>query len=114
MTDLEEEMVTFYSAVMQNIRNEKGELDPFLTEIGRYFLMLTRRGNLCPSTVRVLVTALGDMADVFQQKTKQLFVGNTQTIRPEWSALFQRSDVFNTAEEMQSLRYAQQMIKAVL
>ena len=113
MADLEEEMITFFSAIMQNIRNEKGELDNYFRQIGQYFLLLSRRDNLCPNTIRHLVTALGDMADVFQQKCKMLFM-DQNGFRPEWTKLFQRTDVFNNDEEMQSFRYAQQMIKAVL
>lgn len=113
MCDLEEEVITFCSAIMQNVRNENRELDGFMRQIGQYFLFLTRRGHLCPNTIRVLVTALGDMADVFQHKCKAIFV-DQNGVRPEWSGLFQRTDVFTTDEEMQSFRYAQQMIKGVL
>ena len=53
------------------------------------------------------------MADVFQQKCKMLFM-DQNGFRPEWTKLFQRTDCFNSDEEMQSFRYAQQMIKSVL
>jgi len=113
MADLEEEMLTFYSAVMQNVRNEKGELNSYMGHIGRYFRSLSQRGELCPNTIRVLVTALGDCADVFQQVCKPLFV-DQNGFRPEIGQIFQRTDVFNTDEEMQSFDYAQKMIKAVI
>ena len=111
--DLEEEMLTFYSAVMQNVQNGKDQLTNYMPQIGTYFMLLSKRGDLCPNTIRVLVTALGDYADVFQQRSKSLFV-DANGFRPEFVQIFRRTDAFNTDEEMQSYRYAKNMIKAMI
>jgi hypothetical protein len=111
--DLEEEMLTFYSAVMQNVQNGKDQLTNYMPQIGTYFMLLSKRGDLCPNTIRVLVTALGDYADVFQQRSKSLFV-DANGFRAEFVQIFRRTDAFNTDEEMQSYRYAKNMIKAMI
>ena len=111
--DLEEEVITFCCAIMQYVGNANGELDGFMSQIGQYFLSLLRRGHLCPNTIRFLVTGLGDMAAVFQHKCKAIFV-DQNGFKPEWKGLFRQTDVFTTDEEMQSFRYAQQMIEGLI
>ena len=113
MCNLEEEVITFCSVIMQSVTNGNGELDGFMRQIGQYFLSLVRRGHLCPNTIRFLVAGLGDLAVVFQHKCKVILV-DQNGLRPEWSGLFQQTDVFTTDEEMESFRYAQDKIKRLL